>query len=214
VLVSSLGNPHLQSEDLVAYELGYRLEATKHLSFDAAGFYNDYDHLIAPTGITTSVVTGSFPPYAAVEATQENAGSSETYGVEASARWDVTDYWHVTANYSWLNVQLGFNSTYLQAGPEHQAQLRSSLDLPHHFELNGAVSFVDGVNAPYGTGQMTIPSYVRLDLGLVWHATKNLELGVWGQNLAQDRHAEFTSYKTTLVTEIPRSVVGRVTWRF
>ena len=35
-----------------------------------------------------------------------------------------------------------------------------------------------------------------------------------GQNLLDGSHPEFTSYKTTVVTEIPRSVMGRVTWHF
>jgi hypothetical protein len=61
---------------------------------------------------------------------------------------------------------------------------------------------------------MEIPIYVRLDLGVVWHPTKYLEIGVWGQNLTEERHTEFTSYKTSPITEIPRSVMGRITWRF
>ena len=214
VLISSHGNPSLDDEDLIAYELGYRVEATKHVSLDVAGFYNDYSQLIAQTAMTTSIFTGATPPYVQVLSTEENAGSADSYGVEISARWDVTDYWHLVANYSWLDLQLGFNSNYFQSGPEHQAQLRSSLDLPHHFELNGDVSFVDQVTTPALLGQISVPSYVRLDLGLVWHPTKNLELGIWGQNLAQGLHAEYTSYKTPLITEIPRGVMARITVHF
>jgi hypothetical protein len=29
-----------------------------------------------------------------------------------------------------------------------------------------------------------------------------------------DNHPEFTNYKTTVLTEIPRSIMGRITWRF
>ena len=213
--LASYGNPNLDAEDVTAYELGYRIEATKHLSFDIAGFYNDYDHLIAPTGMSSqTLLSPQLTPYELVSVTDQNAGGAQTFGAEISARWDVTDNWHLTANYSWLGVELGFNSNFLLANPAHQAQLRSTLDLPLHLELNGAVSFVDKVEAPYLLGQMNIPSYVRLDLGLVWHPTKNFELGVWGQNLAQDKHAEFTSYKTVLLTEIPRSVMARLTWHF
>ena len=209
----SYGNPHLKSEDVIAYELGYRMELTKHLSLDVAGFYNDYDHLIAPSSVNTSFVGGA-PSYLLVAATYENAGSADSYGVEVSARWDVTDHWHLMANYSWLEMQLGFDSPYLESGPAQQAQLRSALDLPWHCELNGVVSFVDQDTAPYSVSQMSIPSYVRLDVGVVWHATPNLELGVWGQNLTADQHVEFPSYKTLLVTEMPRSVVARLTWHF
>jgi len=214
VLVTVMGNPSVDSEELTAYELGYRVELTKHLSLDAAAFYNDYSQLIAPVGGSTEIEAGASPPYASVVIPEENAGTAHTYGLEVSARWDATDYWHLTANYSWLETQMGFYAADTQPGPQQQAQLRSSFDLPYHLELNGDVSFVDRVFAPYGIGVMNIPSYVRLDLGLVWHATRNLELGVWGENLAQDRHIEYTSYTSTLVTEIPRGIIGRITFRF
>jgi len=209
-----LGNPNLESEDLMAYELGYRIELTKRSSLDVAGFYNDYRHMVVETDTTTSLVPGPPTPHVLISTTEENAESARTYGVEVSAHWDVTDKWHLTASYSWLDVHLGLASAFLDDSPSQQAQLRSSLDLPGNLELNGAIYFVGQFNALYGVGQMKIPSYVRLDLGMVWHPTKNLEVGVWGQNLAEDQHTEFTSYKTSLITEIPRSVMGRITWRF
>ena len=213
-LFNSAGNPVLADEELVAYELGYRAELAKTFSVDATGFYNDYNHLIAPTAVTTGFAVNPPPPHSVVTGTFENAGGGNSYGVEVSARWDVTDRWHLTANYSWLNVQLDFNSPYLQAGPQYQAQIRSALDLPDHFELNGALYYVDQIETPYGISQTTIPDYFRLDVGVVWHPTKNLEIGIWGQNLLTDQHAEFASYKTALITEIPRSVLGKITWKF
>jgi len=210
------GNPNLTSENVTAYELGYRIQPTRHLSFDVAGFYNAYRDIIATSADPTYTLqtTPSGTPYEQIAVLQDNSRTGHSFGAEVSARWDVTDSWHLTANYSWLGVHLGMNSNFLQANDAHQAQLISTLDLPWHLELNGDVGFVDKVDAPYMFGQMTIPSYVRLDVGLIWHATKDLEFGVWGQNLAQDRHAEFTSYKTVLVTEIPRGVSAKVTWRF
>ncbi|MFQ6615135.1 MAG: TonB-dependent receptor plug domain-containing protein, partial [Fidelibacterota bacterium] len=38
-----VGNTGLKSENLLAYELGYRVKATKHLFLDIATFYNVYD---------------------------------------------------------------------------------------------------------------------------------------------------------------------------
>lgn len=212
-LFTTRGITGLKSEDVVAYELGYRLEVTKHWSLDIAGFYNQYGNLITPTAGTPTFVPGP-PAYVQVPFTYENTEAGHSYGVETSARWDVTDRWHLTASYSWMQMHLDVASTLLGAVPQNQAQLRSSLDLPYHLELNGAISFVDEFTAPYGVGEMNIPSYVRLDLGLIWHATKDLELGVWGQNLSEDHHVEFASYKTSLVTEVPRAVVARVIWRF
>jgi len=214
VLVGNFGNPNLESEVLIAYELGYRMELTKKCSLDLAGFFNDYDNLIEPVPGTPGFEANPSPPHILVPATEENAGAGQTYGVELSTRWNVTENWHLTAGYTWLQLHLNVNNPALDTSPEQQVQLRSEFDLPGHLEFNGAVYYVDQIEAPYGTGQTKIPSYVRLDLGLVWHPTKNLEIGVWGQNLLQDRHAEFTSYKTSMITEIPRSVMGKISWRF
>ncbi len=50
VLVSILGNPAVTAEKVTAYELGYRVEPTPRLSFDLAGFFNQYsDLLVTPS---------------------------------------------------------------------------------------------------------------------------------------------------------------------
>jgi hypothetical protein len=59
-----------------------------------------------------------------------------------------------------------------------------------------------------------VPAHVRVDFGMTWRLVKSLELGIFGQNLPNDNHAEFTSNKTTVITEIPRSVLGRIIWNF
>ncbi len=213
-LVSAFGNPNLDSEELIAYELGFRIELTRQCALDVAGFYNDYDKIILPMPGTPGFEVNPPPPHGLVPTLNQNAGPAHTYGVEVSARYNVTDRWHLMAGYTWFNIDTSLNSPLLTASPEQQVQLRSTLNLPANLELNGAVYYVDRIQAPLGLGSTTLQDYVRLDLGLVWRPTPSWELGVWGQNLTDRRHAEFTSYKTSLMTEIPRSVVGRITWRF
>jgi len=213
--ISTFGNPDLASEKLIAYELGYRIELARKCSLDVTAFYNDYDQLILPMpGAVVPLEPGLLPPHTLIPAYNQNAGSGQSYGTEFSAHWNVTDSWHLTASYSWMKMQFNVDNPLLDSSPVNQFQIRSALDLPGNLEFNSALFFVDSVEAPYGLGEAIIPSYVRLDLGLVWHPAKNLELGIWGQNLIKERHAEFTSYKTSLVTETPRSIMGRITWRF
>jgi iron complex outermembrane recepter protein len=209
-LVSLFGNPNAESETLIAYELGYRIEATRQLSFDIAGFYNQYDKLLKFVP-GNSYVQG---PVVVFPQTIENAGSAETFGAELSAQWKVTDNWRLQAGYSWLHVNLNPNAPAFQGNPQNQFQLRSYLDLPGNLELNAAGYYVDQQVAASGLGTTTIPAYFRLDLGLVWHPTKSLEIGVWGQNLTEDRHAEFPNLNSSVQTEIPRSIAGRIIWKF
>jgi iron complex outermembrane receptor protein len=214
ILLSTFGDSDLQSEELIAYELGYRIEIARRWSVDLSGFYNQYDQLILPVAGSPGFEANPLPPHLLIPSTEENAGGGYTYGTEVSARWQVTQDWNLVASYSWLSVHFDNNSPVLQGSPEQQFQIRSTLNLPAHLELSGAAYYVDQIQAPYGTGLLRIPSYVRLDLGVVWRPSQSLEIGLWGQNLVEDRHLEFTSFKTSLLTEVPRGILVRFTWHF
>jgi len=213
-LVSLLPNPNLQEEKLTAYEIGYRVQPTKPLSFDAAGFYNIYDNLSVQEPNANQFVATPVPAHLLVSSTWQNADSAETYGLELSGQWQVTDNWRLTGSYTWLHMDLDPDPSAGANSPQHQFQVRSYLDLPCHTEFNGALYYVDQISAPSGPGVATIPAYFRLDLGLTWHATKSLEFGLWGQNLLDGQHPEFPSHETQFITQVPRGGLAKVTWHF
>ncbi|MGN6644514.1 MAG: TonB-dependent receptor plug domain-containing protein, partial [Verrucomicrobiota bacterium] len=206
--VTTFGNPNSQSEELIAYELGYRVRPRKNLSFDFAGFYNVYDKLRDAELVNFS------PPQLQIDSTL----FGETYGFEASATWDVTPWWRLQPAYTFLEMQLrtrpGSTDTVTASmvegqSPEQQCSLRSSLDLPHNLSLDGTLRYVDRLPS------FQIDSYVTLDVRLGWRPTKNLELALVGQDLLEPRHAEF--HPTTIqtqATQVPRSFYGKLTWHF
>ncbi|HTA29307.1 MAG TPA: TonB-dependent receptor, partial [Candidatus Cybelea sp.] len=212
-LVSVFGDPNNTEENLLAYEMGYRIEPARNLSFDLTGFYNVYDNLLVQVANPTVIETSPSPTHLLISSTYANAGSGDTYGIELSSQWRVVENWRLTASYSWLGTRLTPAADFSQS-PQQQFQVRSYLDLPYHLELNGALYVVGRSTAPIATGQDAIPSYVRADLGLVWGPSKWLEIGVWGQNLLQSEHVEFAAQQTPTLTEIPRSVLAKVTVRF
>lgn len=217
ILISVFGNRDLKSEELLAYEVGYRVEPIKRLSLDVTAFYNVYDRLRFFVQGPPQFEVNPLPPHLLIPLTAGNAQRGQTYGTELLAEWRATECWKLVASYSLLQMHISPNMTASSINndsPQHQFQLRSYLNLPHNVELDGAVYYVDQVAPVLGLSETHIPSYVRVDLGVTWHPTKSLEIGVWGQNLADDRHTEFANYKTSLITEIPRSVLGKVTWRF
>jgi iron complex outermembrane receptor protein len=183
------GRSGLDPEVLIAYEAGYRVRATDDLTLDLALFYNDYDQLI--------YVPSLISPF-------DNANSGETYGFELAAEWRIADNWTVEASYSFTDVQI--HGTALPVDerntPHHQAQLRSYFDLTDDVEINSALYYVD--NVP----QQGAAHYLRLDLGLTWRVTPNLELAVWGQNLLDPQHREFSA------NEVERGVYFSATFRF
>jgi iron complex outermembrane receptor protein len=59
-------------------------------------------------------------------------------------------------------------------------------------------------------------SYTELDLGLGWEPTPDLELSIAGRNLLDAHHPEqaFAFSASGMHTEVERSVLGRLKWRF
>jgi iron complex outermembrane receptor protein len=211
--INLLGNPDIKSEKLIAYELGYRVQPNAHVSFDIASFYNVYDDLrTAERGQPKFVMTPS--PHVEVPLRLANRMHGETYGTEIAANWKVTDSWKLGAGYTWLNMGLhntGNDTTAEGAvddNPEHQFHLRSYLDLPHHFQFDTAIYYVDRL------ARQNAPAYVRLDVRLGWQPTPNFDFSIGIQNLLDDRHPEFGTSTGAHATEVERNFYGKLTWRF
>jgi iron complex outermembrane receptor protein len=202
------------SETLTAYELGYRVQMLTNLSVDLASFYNDYRDL---RSIEPGATPPPPPPPFIIPLFTANNLHGDTYGLEASATWQVAEWWRLQPAYTLLKMQLYADAGSLDTtstadagkSPQQQFSLRSGMDLPWHTTLDCTLRYVDELPA------LNIPSYVTMDARLSWRVNKNLELSAVGQNLFSGRHAEFTpSFINTQVTEVPRSGYVKVTWRF
>ena len=213
-------NRDLRSEEVIAYELGYRTQATDKLSFDTALFYNRYDRL----SVITSALPGSTLP---LDFT--NSMNGETYGVEIAATWNPTSWWKLHGAYSYLKLnlhadqQLGpglraADETVEKQSPQNHFYIRSSFNLPGHVDFDLTGRYVD--NLPTFTS--TIPgfpasvtagvkNYFTLDARLAWKPCENLELSVVGQNLLDSHHPEFGVTSTNPQFEVERSIYGQVT---
>ncbi len=199
------GGPGFVSENLSAYELGYRTQAAERFSLSLATFYNVYDNLRS--------IERQNPP-APLPVVIANGLKGESYGAELTGDYRITDRWRLRAGYTELRIHIwpGPGSTDTSRGsgeshdPNRQFFLRSSVDLPRHVEFDAAFRSVAGI------ANQAVPAYSELDMRLAWQPNPRLEFSIVGQNLLHDRHAEFGSPNTR--KEIERSVYGKVTWRY
>jgi iron complex outermembrane recepter protein len=199
------GGPNFDSEQLLAYELGYRIQPHKQLSFSLAAFYNDYDDLRSLEKVNPPA------PFPIVFA---NGQKGKSYGAELTADYRVTGWWRLRAGYTELRVhirpKLGSTDTTFGGGeahdPNRQFFLRPALNLPRHFEFDPSFRYVSRI------ANQGVPGYGELDLRLAWQPIPKLEFSIVGQNLLHDHHAEFGALATR--QEIERSVYGKVLWRF
>jgi len=208
-LLTIIGNPDMESEKLIAYELGYRIQPISQLRLDATAFYNVYDDLRS----LEPLVPGPVSPTRVA-----NKLFGETYGTEISATAQVLSQWRVEAAYTYFEAQIhreegGADSRSEAAAeggsPHNQFFIRSLVDLPWNLHFDSTLRYVDDLRMP------RVPSYVTADVRLAWSPRNNLEFSVVGRNLFDDRHPEFApTFVGTQRTEVERSVYATVVWRY
>jgi outer membrane receptor protein involved in Fe transport len=82
-------------------------------------------------------------------------------------------------------------------------------------EMNSALYYVGSIASLDSTLEpLRVPSYVRFDTGILYRPSATLELGLWGQNLLDRRHGEFSSQDAGTVTQVPRTLLAKITKRF
>jgi iron complex outermembrane receptor protein len=216
-LIQAVGNPDFGSEELLAYELGYRVQLSPRLSLDGTVFYHDYDRLWASTVLPAQIqVSPSGAPYVLIPAAPRNDLFGETYGVELSAVWQPLKAWRMQAAYSLLKMNLhtrgavrSFGEDEETSSPQQQVSLRSEVDLGRHVEWGLGVRYVDPLPA------LRIPSYIELDARLAWKPSRSCELALIGRNLLDPHHPEAVPSGISVGSvEVDRAVYGKITWRF
>ena len=216
--VALLGNPNMKSEHVIAYELGYREEPTDYISLDIAAFFNTYQGLESLEPAPSFFESNSVPPLLIHPIVLGNEMRGTTQGVEASVNWKVTHRWTLSPGYSFLEMNLHINPTSLDtvsvantegSNPDHQAQLRSHVELPRGFSWDTNAYFVDSLPV------QSVPSYTRLDTQLSWRLAERVELNLVGQNLLQDHHEEFSNFLQSVNSSlVKRSAYAKITWQF
>jgi iron complex outermembrane recepter protein len=214
-LLSLRGGEDIESEELLAFELGYRNRLLEQLSLDTTVFYNIYDDLRtwepqAPFFETSPI------PHMVMSSLRDNKMYGESYGAEIALTWYAAENWRLTAAYTYFDLQLHLDSSSQSADseeaegscPAHQAHLRSHLDLPHGFEIDAALYYVDNLS------DMDVHQYTRFDARLGWHSSRRLEASLMLRNILDDRHPEMFSLSGVSATETEHDIYGKITWRF
>jgi iron complex outermembrane receptor protein len=210
------GDRSIESETLIAYELGARFRLADSASFDVTGFFNDYGDLRG-SRIGAPILTLAPTPHVILPLTVEELVKADTHGVEAVLDWQVAPNWRLQATYAYLSIDGEVPvAPDIRAGvpgaadPKHTANLRSLFDINKRLKLDTAVRFVDSLD---GFG---IDSYVAVDARLAWRVNDNLEFAVTGRNLTKADHFEFGTDPSfsTVPTSVERSVFAALTAKF
>lgn len=204
----TLGNEQVQSEELLAYELGYRVRPNSKTFVDVTAFLNDYTDLRS-LELNRVSVSGSdlLVPVA-------NHGKANVYGFEILGNWDVTRDWRLASTYSFSIIDLDIERiTDRDEGraAKNQASFRSHYNFTPYLEMDNIVYYVDNLPA------VNIPTYLRFDTQITWRPqdVEGLELSVVGQNIFDESHQEFSKPSHTgAASEIGRVFYGQASLKF
>jgi iron complex outermembrane receptor protein len=194
ILIGYSGNPAQKAERETSVEAGYRAELSNHLSLDSTMFFNHYTDLLSIEPALPQIETDPAPTHLAILGSFANELYGETHGFEIFADWKVAHRWTLSPGYSFLALHihpqpashdLTTAPSTEGSAPNHQAQLRSQVNLPGHWQWNAAAYFVGALPA------LAVPSYTRLDSNISWQKGKRFSIAFIGQNLLRDRHPEF-----------------------
>jgi iron complex outermembrane recepter protein len=211
------GNPGIQPERLIAYELGYRFQVGERLSVDLSAYYNDYSRLrtLEPGAPSLDPLTLALVQPLVFD----NQAHGETYGLEAAVGWRPAPRWRLQLAYSVEDIHIGLGPGSRDTSarpaegqsPQQQLSLRTSIDPGSRLELDFWLRYTDGLPA---FGQQ-IPSYWALDARLGWQPTAALQLALVGQNLLDTQHAEFRDEgDASYATQVRRGYYLQGVWRF
>lgn len=184
----------LDSESLVAFELGWREVLTPNVAVDLTAFYNDYDDQR-----TIQFDEDTF------DVSYANTGTGDAVGAELAIDATLGSDWKLRSSYSYINSSFqdedGFDLGNDAYHPRHIFSLRSYYDISDGWELDAGVYLVEG----FGVG-FTEAEYVRGDLRLGWQPSEQLEVSVGVQGLNDSARSEFPG------SEVPRQWFLRLAW--
>jgi iron complex outermembrane receptor protein len=211
-----VGDRDTRSEDLLAFELGYRFFALERFNMEIAVFWNEYEDRSSFKAIAP-------PPPPVVNVAFANNSELTVRGVEVEMNILPAPWWRLKLAYSYLHMDedLGSGPEVVSFGkvkhdnPNHQFNVQSLFELPMDIEFDVSLYYVDGVSGTVPTAQpKNVEQYVRLDLRLGYKPTDWAEIALIGRNLTDRRHYESEDFTLGQSTQVPRSGLVKVTLEF
>ena len=219
-----LGSSQFKSEELLAYEAGWRWQPSDRWSFDVAAYFDDYDDLRgadlpSPTCEPSGTPVAADPmcimtSHVATNVSLSNPVTGEIYGGEVLVRWSPLRQWRLTANYSLVRksidvpwIEPAVLMFVIGEDSKHQYGMRSTVSFGPNWDWDVTARSI-GRLEPFD-----IEGYTELGTRLAWRPALDWEIALIGNNLLHDSHLEAMSELGDFApTAIERSISLQVRW--
>lgn len=225
VLVTVSGQENVQSEDLLAYELGYRFLPADWVYLDATLFYHDYDNVLnaEPSDVTSNSLQGI--PILEVPILFNNKMQGESYGFELAADIQANEKWKIRQAFTVFDMQMHPESfpnirvleEVENRNPNFQFSILSTYDFNDHVEFDVWARYVSEIGDTFSIQQQNalVDDYLSLDIRVGWKPNNNVEVVLGFQNILDDHHPENgETMISPFRSEVERSFYLTTTWKF
>lgn len=182
-LFSSFGDPALEPEESVGWDVGVDQELTRILTVSATYFHNEFKELIDFDGGLGKYV---------------NLGRAESSGVELALSLHLLEGLEVRLSYSFTDTEDKDTGEDLIRRPRHKAGARALFDVTEAVHLNASALYVgrrdDGDFSTFPATTVTLDAYVRLDLAATWRIDDHFEVFARGENLLDEEYEEVSGF--------------------
>jgi iron complex outermembrane receptor protein len=196
------GSETFESEDVIAYEAGYRQQFRERISIDVATYVNRYDDL------RTQEVAPGRPVTLANMMNALSRGVETTASVQIAPRWQA----HLSHAYLWKEFTFDPGSNDPTRGaseandPQNIFKVRSYINATDRIEVDAFYRYVGALPLP------AVEAYHEADVRVGYRIRPGWDLSLIGTNLLAPRHVEFRA--GTAPETYERSITARLAWRF
>ena len=199
-----ISNPDLDNEKMTAFEFGYAAKYGKHIRFNIDLYYNEHRDAIQFSGTKLMFL---------------NTGNDRDYmGGELSLRVG-TKILSGFLNYSYMKIRNIKLKKFEDTHPEHTVNVgilgdysRFSYSILAHYISGRYVELTNPLKGsllvPYVENQK-LGDYVDVDAKFSYMLSRDIEIGIYAQNLAGNGHREFAGDDNLQISpDLPRETFG------
>ncbi len=214
--VKAEGSPEVDAEHMFSYELGWRGQWQRGVSYDITTFYHRYHKM----GIAAQSV---LPPTASgltLYNQFQNAADAQAYGFETDVRWQAHKDLRLQLAYTWMKIDMdlypGISSTYKDMNetqtPRHTLSLKAAYNINPDWDFDLWLRYKSALK---GESWGQVAADLNMDAMLTWRIDKAWELSLIGRNLLDKAHAEFQpDLFNPQAAEVPRQVDLQLRYQF
>ena len=217
--VPRIPRDQLISEEVIAYEMGYRRQANDRWSWELTGFYNDYKGLVEEGPLVSYYGTGGGTLY-------RSEGTS--YGAEWNGTYKARPWWDISGGVSYLNMEVEddpsgyqFTGRRDEYSPDFMVYLQSLAQITPRLQWDTTLRYVDHLPGQFlwdntNFDYVSIHSYIQMDMRLNYQITDTLDFSLVGRNLLDSNHPEFGSddiFYLQSRSNATRGIYAQLTWK-